>query len=69
MNLNFQHPLAVKIRKEMTRAINDYSLVGPGEKVMVAVSGGKDSTILALLFRDCLLYTSPATSWWKVSLR
>lgn len=52
MNLNFQHPLAVKIRKETTKALADFNLIGPGEKVMVAVSGGKDSTILALLFRE-----------------
>lgn len=44
--------LAGKIRKKMVQAINDYSMIQDGDRVMVAVSGGKDSTILALQLEE-----------------
>lgn len=34
------------------KAINDYNLVEEGDKVAVAISGGKDSLILAKLFQE-----------------
>lgn len=37
-----------KIRKKVTTAVNDYSMIEEGDRIMVAVSGGKDSTILLL---------------------
>ena len=33
------------------KAINDYKLLAPGDKVAVAVSGGKDSLLMAKLFQ------------------
>jgi len=40
-------PLATKIRKEVGRAVIEYGMIEEGDRVAVAVSGGKDS--LALL--------------------
>lgn len=50
--INTDHPLAVKVRKQITRALSDYSMIAPNDHVMVAVSGGKDSTLLALLLKE-----------------
>jgi tRNA 2-thiocytidine biosynthesis protein TtcA len=43
---------AVKMRKQVTRALSEYHMISAGDKIMVAVSGGKDSTILTLLLRE-----------------
>ncbi|MBN2300784.1 MAG: hypothetical protein JXC31_06340 [Acholeplasmataceae bacterium] len=34
------------------KAINEYQLIEPGDKIAVAISGGKDSLILAKLFQE-----------------
>lgn len=46
---DFAHPLAIKIRKQITQALNDFNMLAEGDKLMVCVSGGKDSSILAAL--------------------
>lgn len=46
------HPLAVKIRKQITQALSDYKMIADGDKVMVCVSGGKDSSILTILLEE-----------------
>jgi tRNA 2-thiocytidine biosynthesis protein TtcA len=40
------------IWSKFTKAINDYKLVEEGDKVAVAISGGKDSIIMAKLFQE-----------------
>lgn len=44
--------IATKIRKQCVKAINDYHMLEDGDKVLVAISGGKDSTILALMLKE-----------------
>jgi uncharacterized protein (TIGR00269 family) len=39
-------------REQVRRAIHDHSMIGPGERVLVAVSGGKDSLALWDLLLD-----------------
>lgn len=49
---DLNHPLAIKIRKQITQALADYDMIANGDKIMVCVSGGKDSTILTLLLNE-----------------
>jgi tRNA 2-thiocytidine biosynthesis protein TtcA len=44
--------LTEKIRKHMVSAMTDFNMLVDGDRVLVAVSGGKDSTILALQFAE-----------------
>jgi uncharacterized protein (TIGR00269 family) len=39
-------------REQVRRAIDEHSMIGPGERVLVAVSGGKDSLALWDLLRE-----------------
>ncbi len=41
--------LATSIRKQMTKAIVDFNLIEEGDRVLCAVSGGKDSSIMLAL--------------------
>ena len=49
---NFEAPLPVQIRKQITSALADFHMIQEGDRVMVAVSGGKDSSILTLLLSE-----------------
>lgn len=62
--LSFADDLERKLQKEyrialwsrFTRAIKEYKLIEPGDKVCICISGGKDSMIMALLFKRLLKY-------------
>lgn len=45
-------PLFKKLRHGVGRAIADFGLIGEGDRIAVAVSGGKDSYTLLLLLED-----------------
>eukprot|EP00833_Pecoramyces_ruminatium_P011951 jgi/Orpsp1_1/1185983/evm.model.c7180000096320.1 len=53
---NFEHDIITRYRtklwKKFRKALQDFKLVQPGDKVAVAVSGGKDSLLMAKLFEE-----------------
>jgi tRNA 2-thiocytidine biosynthesis protein TtcA len=50
--INVDIPLGIKVRKQMTRALSQYHMIAPNDHIMVGVSGGKDSTLLAILLKE-----------------
>ena len=54
----YASPLEARIAKKVTRAITDYSLVEDGDRIMVGLSGGKDSWAL-LQILDVLRKRAP----------
>jgi tRNA 2-thiocytidine biosynthesis protein TtcA len=50
--VNLEDPLAIQIRKEIVRALSDFNVIEHGDKLMVCVSGGKDSSVLLALLTE-----------------
>lgn len=54
--LDVEESLRKRFRKKIwckfTRAINEYELVKPNDKIAVCISGGKDSMLMAKLFQE-----------------
>lgn len=50
--VNRETPLAIKIRKQITQALSEYNMISDNDKIMVCVSGGKDSSILTILLDE-----------------
>lgn len=50
--LNFEHDLAIDIRKDIVRALSDFHMLDANDKVLVCVSGGKDSSVLLALLTE-----------------
>ena len=51
-----QQDYRIALWSPFTRAIKEYRLIEPTDKVCVCISGGKDSMIMALLFKRLLKY-------------
>ncbi|MBO4876794.1 MAG: ATPase [Ruminococcus sp.] len=51
-----EHSIQKKFKKSIwcrfTKAINEYQLVQPGDRIAVCISGGKDSMLMAKLFQE-----------------
>jgi len=56
--MGYASPLEARIAKKVTRAITDYSLIADGDRIMVGLSGGKDSWAL-LQILDVLRKRAP----------
>src|ERR671922_2357778 len=54
----YRSPLEARIAKKTTKAITDYNLIEDGDRVMVGLSGGKDSWAL-LQILDVLRKRAP----------
>lgn len=46
MVVDFSHPIAVQIRHKIVQASHDFGLIEGGDRILVCVSGGKDSSVL-----------------------
>ncbi len=58
--MSYTSPLEARIAKKVTKAIVDYNLIEDGDRVMVGLSGGKDSWAL-LQMLDVLRQRAPIT--------
>ena len=47
---------AKKIRNPFRKAVEEYRMIAPGDRIAVCISGGKDSALLAVLLRDYQKY-------------
>jgi tRNA 2-thiocytidine biosynthesis protein TtcA len=56
--VSYRTPLEARLAKKVTRAIVDYRLIGPGDRIMVGLSGGKDSWALMQIL-DVLRQRAP----------
>ncbi len=45
------------IWSKFLKAINDYDMIQPGDRIAVAISGGKDSILMAKLFQELKKFT------------
>jgi len=56
--MSYRSPLEAKVAKKTTKAIKDFNLIEDGDRVMVGVSGGKDSWALIQIL-DELRHRAP----------
>jgi tRNA(Ile)-lysidine synthase TilS/MesJ len=54
---SIQTKFRVKILSKFIKAIKEYELIQPNDKIAVCISGGKDSMLMAKLFQELQRYT------------
>jgi tRNA 2-thiocytidine biosynthesis protein TtcA len=60
--MSYRSPIEARIAKKTTRAIKDFNLVEDGDRIMVGLSGGKDSWALLQILDELRQRSSPSTS-------
>ena len=56
VELSLRKKFKKSIWSKFTKAINTYELVKPGDKIVVCISGGKDSMLMAKCFQELKLH-------------
>jgi tRNA 2-thiocytidine biosynthesis protein TtcA len=51
-NINLELPLAISIRKQIVKALSEFNMIENQDRILVCVSGGKDSSILLALLQE-----------------
>ncbi len=59
--MSYATPLETRMAKKVTRAIVEYGLIEDGDRVMIGLSGGKDSWALFQIL-DVLRQRAPSRS-------
>ena len=65
--MSYATPLESRLAKRVTRAIIEHGLIEDGDRVMVGLSGGKDSWALIQIL-DVLQRRAQSSSLWSPSM-
>lgn len=66
--MNAPAPLSRSLHALVERAVHDFSLIQPGDRVAVGISGGKDSLVLALAMQQLQRRADLPFEWQAIHL-